>query len=78
MTNGWRDGRDPAQRVLRIITVIVCLATFAYLAIDPDRNLDTTPALALAIGAVMVLLGYEGVIRLPFIGRKEDDDDPAV
>jgi len=70
MTNGWRDGRDPAQRVLRVITVIVCLVVFAYLAIDPDRNLDTTPALALAIGAVMVLLGYEGVIRLPFIGRR--------
>ena len=77
MTNGWRQGNDPAQRALRIVTVVVCLVVFAYLAVDPDRDLDTTPALALAIGAVMVLLGYEGIVRLPFIGKK-DDDDPAV
>jgi hypothetical protein len=71
-TNGWRSGRDPVQRRLRIVTVVVCLGVFAYLAIDPDRTLDVIPTAGLALGAVLLLLGYEGAVRLPGIGRKDD------
>jgi hypothetical protein len=36
--NGWRAGRDPIQRWLRIIASIVCLVVFAWLALDPSRR----------------------------------------
>jgi hypothetical protein len=74
MTNGWRDGSDPVQRWLRVVTVIVCLGVFVYLASGPSR-LDVLPLAGLALGATLMLLGYESVIRLPGIGRKRDDDD---
>lgn len=74
MANGWRDGRDPAQRVLRIFTLIVLLGSFVYLIVDPNRHVDSVPVTALVIGCVLVLLGYEGIIRLPYIGRYHDDD----
>jgi hypothetical protein len=33
---------------------------------------------AIALGAVLLLLGYEGVVKLPIIGRdKENDDAPG-
>lgn len=64
--NGWRTGRDPVQRWLRILTAIVCLGVFAFLAVDPERR--DWPTLALALGAVLVLLGYEAVVRLPYLG----------
>jgi hypothetical protein len=61
-TNGWRTGRDPVQRALRILTVVLCLAVFCYLSIIPDR-ISALPTAGLAIGAVMVLLGYESFGR---------------
>ena len=75
--NGWRQGFDPIQRWLRVLTTLVVLGVFVYLVVGdarPDRDL---PTLALALGAVLMLLGYEGVVRLPFLGgaREEDDDD---
>jgi hypothetical protein len=72
--NGWREGRDPVQRLLRILTVLVCLGTFVYLIVDPSRSVDDWPTIALALGAALVLLGYEGIVRLPFLGKP---DNPA-
>jgi len=80
-TNGWRLGYDPLQRALRIITTVVVLGVFVFLAVDPDRRSSGAdfPTLALAIGSVLVLLGYEGVVRLPMIGndapRRRDDGE---
>lgn len=74
-TNGWRLGRDPIQRWLRIVTTIVVLAVFVYLAIGQDRGSDDLVVIALALGAVLVLLGYEGVIRLPFLDKRETRDE---
>jgi len=73
-TNGWRDGSDPIQRWLRIITTLVVLGVFVYLSIGPHQTgTDRVVIIALALGAVLLLLGYEGVIRLPIIGGKDDD-----
>lgn len=71
-TNGWRQGRDPIQRWLRVVTTVVVLGVFVYLALGEERDV---PVLALALGAVLVLLGYEGVVRLPFIDIKYKKDD---
>jgi hypothetical protein len=57
--NGWRSGRDPVQRVLRV---------------DPTRRLDAVPTLALALAAALLLLGYESVVRIPGIDRKDRDE----
>jgi len=71
--NGWRSGRDPVQRWLRIITTLVILAVFVYLAVEPEHAGSDLPTLALALGAVMMLLGYEGAVRMPFFNRKDED-----
>jgi hypothetical protein len=68
--NGWRSGRDPIQRWLRIIASIVCLVVFAWLALDPSRR--DWPTLTIALGALLVLLGYEAIVRLPYLGRPEN------
>jgi hypothetical protein len=67
-TNGWRTGRDPVQRWLRAVTVIVCLVVFFYLA-TTRQTVDVVPTLALALGALLLLLGYESAIRVPGISR---------
>ena len=73
--NGWREGRDPIQRWLRVVTTVVVLGVFVWLAvIDERRHGDDVLVLALALGAVLVLLGYEGVVRLPYIGGNRKDD----
>jgi hypothetical protein len=71
-TNGWREGRDPIQRLLRILTTLVCLGVFVYMVVDPGRSVDDWPTIALALGAVLVLLGYEGIVRLPFLGKPDN------
>lgn len=71
--NGWKTGSDPVQRALRVVTAIVLLGVFVYLSVD-NRGIDTLPTAGLALGAVMILLGYEGLVRLPGIGRKDDDE----
>jgi hypothetical protein len=70
--DGWRDGRDPIQRWLRIVTTLVVLGVFVYLSIAPNRGADGVVVIALALGATLLLLGYEGVVRLPIIGKDED------
>ncbi len=76
--NGWRTGRDPAQRWLRIVSGVVMLAVFVVLTVDPNRGADDLPTVALALGGLLILLGYEGLIRLPWVSRgKDDDDGPA-
>lgn len=67
-TNGWRSGRDPVQRWLRAVTVVVCLMVFAYLSIV-RQTVDAVPTVALALGALLLLLGYESAIRIPGISR---------
>lgn len=76
--NGWRDGRDPIQRWLRVVTTVVVLGVFVYLSVSPTRGADGVVVIALALGAVLLLLGYEGVVKLPIIGGggKDDKDGP--
>jgi len=74
-SNGWRAGYDPVQRWLRVLTVLVVLGVFVYLAVGDDQPTRDLPTLALALGAVLMLLGYEGVVRLPFLQGKDDDDE---
>lgn len=72
--NGWRSGRDPVLRWLRSGTVVAFVAVFVLVSMDRER--DTTAVftiLGLAGGAVLILLGYQGVVSLPIIGRKDDD-----
>jgi hypothetical protein len=79
-TNGWREGRDPVQRWLRIVTTIVVLGVFVYLSIGPhasDGSADRIVIIAMALGAVLLLLGYEGVVKLPMIGKDTRKDDDA-
>jgi peptidoglycan/LPS O-acetylase OafA/YrhL len=73
--NGWRSGRDPIQRWLRVITTLVVLAVFVYLVVSDNAGTRDLPTLALALGAVLVLLGYEGVVRLPFLSKDDRKDD---
>lgn len=73
--NGWRNGTDPVQRWLRIVTTVVALCVFVYLAINQDRQTDDLVVITLALGAALMLLGYEGVVRLPFLDKRKDDDD---
>ncbi len=68
--NGWREGRDPVQRWLRILATTVCLVVFAWLALDPSRR--DWPTLTIALGAVLVLLGYEAIVRLPYLGKSDN------
>ena len=81
-TNGWRAGYDPIQRWLRVVTVLVVLGTFVYLIVADQAGQRDLPTIALALGAVLMLLGYEGVVRLPFLssdgdtGRKDGSDGP--
>jgi hypothetical protein len=69
-TNGWRSGRDPVQRWLRAVTSLTCLTVFAYLAAT-RQTVDVVPTLALALGALLLLLGYESAIRIPGISRDD-------
>ena len=71
--NRWRDGTDPIQRWLRVVTTLVVLAVFVALALDRGRGGEGVVTVALALGAVLILLGYERLVRLPVIGRGEDD-----
>jgi hypothetical protein len=80
--NGWRTGHDPIQRWLRVITTLVVLGVFVYLVVADPSGARDLPTLALALGAVLMLLGYEGVVRLPFLSRdgsdqqKDENDGP--
>lgn len=72
--NGWRSGRDPVLRWLRAGTVVAFVAVFVLVSMDRER--DTTAVLTilgLAGGAVLILLGYQGVVSLPIIGTDRRD-----
>jgi hypothetical protein len=62
-TNGWKTGRDPVQRALRVVTAALCLAVFVYLSVGDDPT-SKLPTAGLALGACMVLLGYERFGRI--------------
>lgn len=58
------------------MTTLTLLGVFVFLAIVRENN--STEGLvisALALGSVLLLLGYEGVIRLPMIGKTPEDDE---
>jgi heme O synthase-like polyprenyltransferase len=75
-TNGWTSGTDPLIRWLRAFTVIAFVVVFVIVALDNRREpVSTLTILGLAGGAVLILLGYAAVVRLPLIGRPADDDD---
>lgn len=73
-SNGWRTGQDPVQRRLRVVATLICLGVFVYLAVDRDRHLDALPTLGLLMAAILILLGYERVVRLPYIGKRDNED----
>lgn len=70
-SNGWRSGRDPVQRWLRAVTSLTCLVVFTYLAAT-RQTVDVVPTLALALGALLLLLGYESAIRIPGLTREDN------
>jgi len=69
---------DPVQRRLRVVAIVVFLAVVVYLAVDRSRSVtDVIATIALLLACTMILLGYERIIRLPYIGRdpKREDDE---
>ena len=74
-SNGWRTGQDPVQRQLRIVATLVFLGVCVYVAVDPNRHIDALPTVGLMVAAVLILVGYERVVRLPYIGRGRKGDD---
>lgn len=77
--NGWRHGRDPIQRWLRVVFSATCLGVFAWLAVAGERAYEDIVVIVIALGSGILLLGYEGIVRLPFIeihrNTKRDDED---
>lgn len=74
--NGWRTGHDPILRWLRAGTVVAFVAVFVIVSLDRER--DTTAVLSvlgIAAGSALILLGYAGVVRLPMIGRDEEEEE---
>jgi hypothetical protein len=65
-SNGWRSGRDPVQRRLRIATTIVDLGVVVFLFVHPNSSETDLASLAVAVSALFVLLGYEGIVKLPW------------
>lgn len=73
MSGSWR-GTDPLLRILRTISLIAFLGFLCVLVVDPGRN-DNFPLLALLVGAVLIQLGYDVILRIPgFIDRRDDHD----
>ena len=72
--NGWRSGTDPILRWLRAAAILTFLAVFVLVALDAERDVTTEiPVLGLAGGAALILLGYERLVRLPGIDRRDDE-----
>ena len=64
------------QRRLRVVAVLVFGAVVVYLSVDRSRSVtDTIATIALLLASIMILLGYERVVRLPYIGRRKGEDD---
>lgn len=74
--NGWRSGSDPIIRWLRAGMVVALVAVAVVVSLDRDRDIGSAlPVLGLAVGAALILLGYAGVVRLPVIGREDEEDE---
>ena len=73
--NSWQSGHDPVQRWLRVVSAVVFLGLSAYLVADGRSGATPLPAAGIAVGTLLILLGYERLIRLPGIGRDRKDDD---
>lgn len=75
-TNGWRAGTDPLLRWLRVAAVVVFLFVFVIVALDRERDPGAVlTILALAAGGALILLGYAAVVRLPMIGRDDEEKE---
>jgi hypothetical protein len=73
--NGWRSGTDPLLRWLRSGTLVAFVFVFVFVALDRDRDPGAVMTiLALAGGAALILLGYQAVVKLPVIGRDDDEE----
>lgn len=56
--------------------VVALVAVAVIVALDRERDIGSAlPVLGIAVGAALILLGYAGVVRLPFIGREDRKDD---
>lgn len=71
---GWDGGSDPVQRWLRIVSVLVFLGLTVYLLSDRAAGVNVIPAVGIVVGTLLILLGYERLIRLPGVGRRKDDE----
>ena len=60
-SDGWRE---PRLRLLRTAAVIVILALLVWLVAVEDGPTDTGAVGTLA-GAMLVILGFEALVRLP-------------
>jgi hypothetical protein len=65
MADPWRSGVDPAVRILRIVVVLAFTGVAVIVALDPSRDtIEVGTISGIFVGAVMVLLGYEGFLKL--------------
>lgn len=58
---GWRE---PRLRLLRSLALVVLLALLVWLVIFEPSN--DTGAIGTLVGAIMILLGFEGLLRGPW------------
>jgi|PlaIllAssembly_1097288.scaffolds.fasta_scaffold00389_3 amino acid permease len=79
-SNGWRSGHDPIIRWLRTGATVAFIVVAVIVALDRERDASSlTAALGFIVGAVLILLGYASIIRLPYVGTREPEkreDDP--
>jgi hypothetical protein len=60
-SEGWHE---PRLRLLRSVALVVILVLLAWLVVFEDGPNDTG-AIGTLIGALLVILGFEALIRLP-------------
>lgn len=60
--NGWRE---PRLRLLRSLAVVVMLGLLVWLVIFEGGPTDTG-AVGTLVGAMLVILGFEGLLRGPW------------
>ena len=74
----WTD-QDLVVRVLRVISVLSMLALFSLIVIDPARR--DFPLEALLVGAILIQLLYDFLLKVPEItigqGSRADKDEAS-
>jgi hypothetical protein len=56
------------------VSVLVFLGLTVYLLSDRAAGVNVIPAVGIVVGTLLILLGYERLIRLPGVGRRKDDE----